>query len=246
MANLLGMKTFIVLAFLTTGWKRCPTMEREKVSYNTFGPRAQNNGWSTDNVWPRWPIARTNVRFSGHFDRTWNKWPRKKYILHCWVSRGQASFFLLMFVLVRLVRSTYYCLVYKILTGQKKGLTELKFLWSVNMIGNSSKFILSLGSGTSIQADAPLFILSVHRLTTDFYPTKNSDLVGNVSFPKINIVSDLFVYRAWKGLVESKVVYYVLVLHGSCILHGSQVVVAHGVSTIKVMCSNSVCNNSHD
>ena len=172
----------------------------------------------------------------------------KKIFLHCRVSRGQASFFLLMFVLVRLVRSTYYCLVYKILTGQKKGLTELKFLWSVNMIGNSSKFILSLGPGKPIQAVAPLFILSVHRLTTDFYPTKNSDLVGNVSFLKINIVSDLFVYRAWKGLVESMVIYYVLVLHGSRVTGRvvSQVVVAHGVSTIKVMCSNSVCNNSHD
>ena len=151
----------------------------------------------------------------------------KNIFLHCWVSRGQASFFLLMFVLVRLIRSTYYCLVYKILTGQKKGLTELKFLWSVNMIGNSSKFILSLGPGKPIQAVAPLLILSVHWLTTDFYPTKNSDLVGNVSF--LNIVSDLFVYRAWKGLVESKVIYYVLVLHGSRVAgHGSGCITSGG------------------
>lgn len=141
-----------------------------------------------------------------------------------------------MFVLVRLGRLTYYCLIYKILTGQKKGSTELKFLWPVNTIGNSSKFILSPGPGKPIQADAPLFIQSVHRLT----------MVGNVSFLRANIISNLFVYRAWKGLVESKIIYYVLVLHGSCILHGSQVVVAHGVSTIKVMCSNSVCDSSHD
>ena len=145
---------------------------------------------------------------------------KKKYF---YTARFQEDkhLFHLMFVLFRLVRSTYYCLIYKILTGQKKGMTELKFLWPVNMIGNSSKFILSLGPGKPIQADAPLFILSVHRLTTDFYPTKKSDLVGNVSFLRTNIISDLFVCRALKGLVESKVIYYVLVLHGSCIVHGS-------------------------
>ena len=63
-----------------------------------------------------------------------------------------------MFVLVKVGRLTYYCLIYKILTGQKNDMIEIKFLWLVNTIGNSSKFILSPGPGKPIQADAPQFV----------------------------------------------------------------------------------------
>ena len=39
-------------------------------SENYFSPRAQNNGWSTDNVWPDWGFDRSNVLLAGHVDRT--------------------------------------------------------------------------------------------------------------------------------------------------------------------------------
>ena len=48
-----------------------------------------------------------------------------------------------MSLLVRLACSYYYGVIFKILTGQKRDLTELKFLWPVNTTGNSPKFILS-------------------------------------------------------------------------------------------------------
>ena len=51
-----------------------------------------------------------------------------------------------MSLLVRLVRSNYYGVIFKILTGQKRDVTELKFLWPDNMTGNSAKFILSPAS----------------------------------------------------------------------------------------------------
>ena len=42
-----------------------------------------------------------------------------------------------MSLLVRLACSNYYGVIFKILTGQKRDLTELKFLWPVNTTGNS-------------------------------------------------------------------------------------------------------------
>ena len=47
-----------------------------------------------------------------------------------------------MFLLVRLVRASYYCVI-NILTGQKRDVTSLKFLWPVNTTGNSPKSVYS-------------------------------------------------------------------------------------------------------
>lgn len=42
-----------------------------------------------------------------------------------------------MILLVRLVRSGSYIVIFNILTGQKRHMTEMKFLWPVNTTGNS-------------------------------------------------------------------------------------------------------------
>lgn len=52
-------------------------------------------------------------------------------------------FFHFMFFLVRLVRSSYYRVMFKILTGQKRDVIELKLLCPVNMINNNPKLSLS-------------------------------------------------------------------------------------------------------
>ena len=52
-------------------------------------------------------------------------------------------FFHFMFFLVRLVRSSYYHVMFHILTGQKRDVIDLKLLWPVNMINNNPKLSLS-------------------------------------------------------------------------------------------------------
>ena len=47
-----------------------------------------------------------------------------------------------MFLLVRLVHTSFYSVILNILTSQKKNMTKLEFLWPVNMTGN---FVLSPG-----------------------------------------------------------------------------------------------------
>ena len=57
------------------------------------------------------------------------------------MARVQATFFDFMFLFVMLVRLSYYYVIFYILTGQKRDVTELKFLWLVNMTFNSPKFL---------------------------------------------------------------------------------------------------------
>ena len=68
-----------------------------------------------------------------------------------------------MSLLVRLVRSNYYGVIFKILTGQKRDVTELKFLWPVNMTGNSPKFILSPASEVLITRTYTLCVYLFHN-----------------------------------------------------------------------------------
>ena len=51
-----------------------------KTQISVVDSRPQNNGQSTDNVQPRWPFMRTNIRFAGHFDRTHKQASREKNI----------------------------------------------------------------------------------------------------------------------------------------------------------------------
>ena len=67
----------------------------------------------------------------------------KKYIFTPSHFKRTSIFLLLMFLFVGLVHSSYYPFIYNILSGQKRDVTQLKFLWPVNMTGNSPKFILS-------------------------------------------------------------------------------------------------------
>ena len=48
-----------------------------------------------------------------------------------------------MFSFLRIVRSSYYRVMFNILTGQKRDVIELKLLWPVNMINNYPKLSLS-------------------------------------------------------------------------------------------------------
>ena len=43
---------------------------------------ALTSGWSMVNVWPRWPFVQKNVRFAGHFEKTYLKISdqQKRYI----------------------------------------------------------------------------------------------------------------------------------------------------------------------
>ena len=88
---------------------------------------AQNNGWSTDTILPRWPFCMPVIL-------TWHlgKW-QEKYIFTPLRFKRTSIYFPFMFLLVRLVRSSHYRVILNILTGQKKDMTELKFLWSVNL-----------------------------------------------------------------------------------------------------------------
>lgn len=49
-----------------------------------------------------------------------------------------------MILLVRLVRSGSYIVIFNILTGQKRHMTEMKFLWTVNTTGNSPNLYRAL------------------------------------------------------------------------------------------------------
>ena len=49
-----------------------------------------------------------------------------------------------MILLVKLVRSGSYIVIFNILTGQKRHMTEMKFLWPVNTTGNSSNLCRAL------------------------------------------------------------------------------------------------------
>ena len=49
-----------------------------------------------------------------------------------------------MILLVRLVRSGSYIVIFNILTGQKRHMTEMKFLWPVNTTGNSPNLCRAL------------------------------------------------------------------------------------------------------
>ena len=60
------------------------------------------------------------------------------------VSRQKAfSLSILGFYLWWISSSSYYCVICNILMGQKRDVTELKFLWLVHKTGNSLKFIMS-------------------------------------------------------------------------------------------------------
>jgi len=66
----------------------------------------------------------------------------KKYIFTPLHFKRTSIFLLLMFLFVGLVRSSYYPFIFNVLSGQKRDMTQLKFLWPVNMTGNSPKLIL--------------------------------------------------------------------------------------------------------
>ena len=74
-----------------------------------------------------------------------NKRPGKKNIFTDTSLRFKRPtfLFLLYFLSVTLVHSSYYCVITSIyiLTGQKRDVTELRFLSRVNMIGNNPKLI---------------------------------------------------------------------------------------------------------
>ena len=79
------------------------------------------------------------VIFTGHV----KKRQQKKYIFLPLRFKRTSIFLLFMFLLVGLVRSSCYPVIFNILSGQKRDETKLKFLWPVNMTGNSTKFILN-------------------------------------------------------------------------------------------------------
>ena len=73
-----------------------------------------------------------------------NKRPGKKHFHRHLITFQEANLpFLLYFSSVILVHSSYYCVFTSIyiLTGQKRDVTELRFLSRVNMIGNNPKLI---------------------------------------------------------------------------------------------------------
>ena len=132
--------------------------------------RAQNNSWSMDNVWPGWPfvhqtftllvILTRSATFSGpHF-----------HTLHFNRTSIFFQLFTSMSLLVRLACSYYYGVIFKILTGQKRDLTELKFLWPVNTTGNSPKFILSPTSELLITSNIYFFVFICFIIASYFHP----------------------------------------------------------------------------
>ena len=73
-----------------------------------------------------------------------NKRPGKKHFHWHLITFQEANLpFLLYFLSVTLVHSSYYYVITSIyiLTGQKRDVTELKFLSRVNMTGNNPKLI---------------------------------------------------------------------------------------------------------
>ena len=95
---------------------------------------------------PRWPFVRTNFQLAGNFDRTGKLSDQEKIHFHTITLQEYKHlfFFDFMFLLVMLIRLSYYYVIFYILTGQKRDVTELKFLWLVNMTFNSPKFFLAL------------------------------------------------------------------------------------------------------
>lgn len=70
---------------------------------------------------------------------TWHshKW-QEKYIFTPLRFKRASIYFPFMFLLVRLVRSSHYRVIFNILTGSKKDMSELELLWPVNLTGNSA------------------------------------------------------------------------------------------------------------
>ena len=94
---------------------------------------------------PRWPFVRTNFQLAGNFDRTGKLSDQEKIHFHAiTLQEYKRLFFYFMFLLVMLVRLSYYFVIFYILTGQKRDVTELKFLWLVNMTFKSPKFFWAL------------------------------------------------------------------------------------------------------
>ena len=95
---------------------------------------------------PRWPFVRTNFQLAGNFDRTGKLSDQEKIHFHTITLQEYKHlfFFDFMFLLVMLIRLSYYYVIFYILTGQKRDVTVLKFLWLVNMPFNSPKFFLAL------------------------------------------------------------------------------------------------------
>ena len=81
---------------------------------------------------------------------TWKSDQKKNSFSHYYVSRGRSSFFKLYFWLVTRLESSRYCrAIFNILTSQKRGEIELRFVRSVNRslvntTGESPKFIFCL------------------------------------------------------------------------------------------------------
>ena len=80
-----------------------------------------------------------SIILTGHI----KKWLEKKNTFTPLCFKRTSIFFLFMFLLAGLVCSSYYPVIFKILSGQKRDETTLKFLWPVNMTSNSPKFILN-------------------------------------------------------------------------------------------------------
>ena len=94
---------------------------------------------------PRWPFVRTNFQLAGNFDRTGKLSDQEKIHFHAiTLQEYKRLFFYFMFLFVMLVRLSYYFVIFYILTGQKRDVTELKFLWLVNMTFKSPKFFWAL------------------------------------------------------------------------------------------------------
>lgn len=68
------------------------------------------------------------------------KW-QEKYIFTPLRFKRANIYFPFMFLLVRPVGSSHYRVIFNILTGQKKDMTELKFLWPVNLTGKSANLL---------------------------------------------------------------------------------------------------------
>ena len=73
---------------------------------------------------------------------TWHlgKW-QEKYIFTPLRFNRENIYFPFIFLLIKLLRSSHYRVIFDILTGQKKDMTELKFLWPVNLTGNSANLL---------------------------------------------------------------------------------------------------------
>ena len=66
---------------------------------------------------------------------------QEKYIFKPFRFNRASIYFLFMFLRVWLLRSSHYRVIFNILTGQKKDMTELKFLRPVNLTGNSANLL---------------------------------------------------------------------------------------------------------